>query len=152
MTSAAVVKNGAPEADAVVPDQLSITEERRLHAHWKGTTSGQVLSFYKVSDKEFFASTNSLYDAYPIENKKSFVVPYGRDYLAFDNGTCEAIDTNGLVVPATCEFAQEGANKIFRAEYQFPRNRSLQKTKHVILGDVFVHESMFDASRFTRKK
>jgi hypothetical protein len=150
VTKAEVLKDGKPDDTASVPDQLSIENEGRLKAHWKDSTTTQTLAFWK-NGNELYASTNELYDAYQIDDQKQFVVRFDWTYIAFDNGKCEAINAQGLIAPATCSFAQDKGNKVFRAEWQFPSDRGVRKSEHVIVGKQFVHKSMYEISRFKKK-
>lgn len=152
VTSAEVLEDGKPKGRANVPDQLSFRETRRMATHWKDSTTTQMLAFYKPSKDVFYASTNSLYDVYPVANQKSFVVRHEWNVISYDGGTCEAINMDGLIVPATCQFARDGATKVFRATYQFPRSKAPTTSELVVLGDVFMHKAMFDIAKFTRRK
>jgi hypothetical protein len=150
VTKAEVLKDGKPKEKASVPDKLMIEEEGRLKAHWKGSSTTQTLSFFK-NGNEFYASTNSLYDAYLVPDQKKFVVRYDWTYITFDGGKCEAINMNGLTTEATCSFATDKGNKVFKAEWQFPGDRGKRKSEHILVGKHFVHKSMYEIGRFKKK-
>ncbi len=150
VTAAEVLKEGKPKDKASIPDQLAVDQEARIKAHWKDSNSTQTLSFFK-NGNELYASANSLYDAYQVPDQKKFVVRFDWTYIAFEDGKCEAIDPNAVIVPATCSFATDKGNKVFRAEWQFPTDKSPRKSEHVVIGNYFVHKSMYEIARFKRK-
>ncbi len=150
VTAATVLKDGKPKDKPSLPDLLTADQEARLKVHWKDSNTTQTLSFFKTGN-EFYASTNSLYDAYQVSDQKKFVVRYDWTYLAFDGGKCEAINASGVIAPATCSFATDKGTKVFRAEWQFPTDKGPRKSEHVLVGNYFVHKSMYEIARFKKK-
>lgn len=150
VTKAEVLKDGQPKDKAMIPDKLHVEEEGRLKIHWKNSSTTQTFSFVKIGN-EFYANGNTLYDAYEVPDQKKFVVRSNWTFLVFDGGKCEAIDTSGLVAPATCAFVTEKGNKLFKAEWKFASDRVTQTSKHVILGKHFLHETLFEAGRYRKR-
>ena len=118
---------------------------------YKDTTTTQHYAFFKAGPNTFYASSNSLYDAYPIANLKDFIVRWGWDYIAYKNGKCELLQTSGLVVPANCKFTKKGGKRWFNADWKLPGSTYVRKAGYLVVGKVFVHESMVSTSTFKRK-
>jgi len=150
--SAEVERRGAPDPKANVPETITFTETRKLAVLWKGSTTTQTLAFYKESDDVFYASTNGLYDAFPVLDEKHFVVRHGWEYIAFDNGSCEVIMGSGVALPAKCGFTKGDGRRLFKAEFQRPGAARPTTTTHVVLGKYFLVDAMFEAARFVRQK
>lgn len=152
VTSATVVRRGQPDTEALVPDTVAFKQTRKLEVHWKGKQTTQSFSFLMAGDDVFLASGNGLYDAYPVEDEKRFMVRHGWEFILFDNGRCEVIFGTGLSVPATCSFEQDGDKRLFKTEFQRPGATRPSTTSHVIIGKHFVVDSMFESARFVRQK
>jgi len=152
VTSAEVTRRDKVDAGALVPEQLTFKQTRKIEVLWKGSTTTQSFSFFKASDTEFYASGNGLYDAYPVEDEKHFMVRHGWEYILYDEGRCEVIFGTGLSLPATCTFSKDGAKRVFKTEFQRPGAARPSTTMHVILGKHFVVDSMYESARFVRQK
>jgi hypothetical protein len=150
--SAEVTRGGKVDERANVPEKISFATTRRMDVLWKGSTTTQNLSFFKESDDVFYASTNKLYDAYPIANEKDFVVRHGWEYIVVDGDNCQVITAQGLSLPAKCAFDHENGRRVFTAEFTRPGASRPATTKHVIIGEHFLHSAMMDSARFVRQK
>ncbi len=152
VTRAEVIRRGKVDPDALVPATLTFKQTRKLEVHWKGSTTTQSFAFFQADVGVFLASSNGLYDAYPVADERHFMVRHGSEFILFDNGRCEVILGTGLSLPATCTFAQDGDQRTFDTEFQRPGATRPSTTSHVIIGKHFVVDSMFESARFVRQK
>ena len=151
VTTAQVTRKGKLNPKASVPSKVSMKNQRRLTVRWKGSTTDQHLAFFKGDANTFYASTNGLYDAYPVANQKNFVVRIDWDYVTYNNGKCQAINSYGVMVDAQCKFGKKDGEKTFEAVYTWPGSKYKRTKRWIVKGNHFLHSSLFN-SAYNRKK
>jgi len=156
VTSAELTIRGKVDPNALVPEELSFKQTRKLGVRWKGTDTTQSFAFFMVDKDTFFASGNGLYDAYPVADEAHFLVRHRREFVRYDAGRCDVILGTGLSLPATCSFKQDGDLRRFETTYQSPGQEPAQARpitfSHVLIGKHFIVDSMYESARFVRQK
>jgi hypothetical protein len=135
---------------------VSFESSGKLKIKWSKSSS-QDWVFFRQNKKTFYASGNQFYGAYPIKNRRSFVVQNSHEYIFFRRGKCEVVSDNGLMTEAPCQFFKKGKKKLFKISYQFVAEKmpnglpKVHSRTYQQVGNYLLQEGFVESGKFVRK-
>lgn len=150
-----VVQNSTRRGKAEEPKNLILSFEKENQMKVKKGNSSQTYVFLRYG-KNFYTSSNTLYNFHKISDKNKFTVKHERDVVIYDNGKCTVVSEKGLVAQAKAAFETVEGKETFKFSYQFEGDVNhlgkpkIHEKKMYVMGDFLVHEALVESGTWTR--
>jgi hypothetical protein len=120
------------------------------------SSQGYVFHIYK---NRMWVAGNLIYGAYPIESKTSFVIKGNWDYIFYNKGKCDVINSKGVITKGECKFYKDKKTKkpMFQVKYNFPGEKwnngkpAISKRVYHHIGKALLHESLVSIRTYKKK-